>query len=75
MKRFPARESQMLKGLAFEEQSWDGSDFFTTTNPMGWKFITRRARDVLASVSKNVYFRSLAEVELDPQALPASHKS
>jgi len=75
MKAFPARERQMLKGWAFEEASWDGSDFFTTTNPMGWIFITRRARDVLANLSRNVYFRSLAEIELDPQALPRRTQS
>ena len=73
MKAFPARESPMLKGLAFDEASWDGSDIFTPAHPMAWKFITRRVRDVIASLTKNVHFRSLAEIELYPQALPARH--
>jgi hypothetical protein len=53
------------KGIYFDEQSWDGSDFFMCSDGKGWMFVTE---DVVKAFKKTkvrgVTFDSLDSIEL-----------
>jgi|GEM_PF-2900617 len=52
-------------GLFFDESTWDGSDFFMSTDTTGLIIITEKAKDViLKSGTKNARITPIAEVEL-----------
>ena len=71
-------KSQMLKretqpgmfwpyrlGLFFDESTWDGSDFFMSSDNTGLIIITEKAKDVILQTgTKNVRITPIEEVEL-----------
>ena len=64
-KQYPARISSVWVGLYFDENSWDGSDFFMTSDLTGWKFVTDRTVEAFATAKvKGVSFDSLDTIEL-----------
>jgi len=59
--RFPA-----LRGFYFDEDSWDGSDFFMETRDTGWIFVTERVVQLFRTNKfRNVRFERLDEIEID----------
>lgn len=58
---------ELLRGFYFDEDSWDGNDFFMEERPTGWIFVTRRVVDLfLANEIRNVQFEQFAEMESEP---------
>jgi hypothetical protein len=52
------------RGLYFEESSWDGSDFWCSTDDTAYRFVTNRARSLFEEVCPGcLRFTPLAEVE------------
>jgi hypothetical protein len=56
--------------LFFEEDSWDGSDFFMEERKSGWVFVTRRVVDFFRrNKIRNVQFERMDELEIPPEAV------
>lgn len=66
MKDYPAGSFPILKGLYFDERSWDGSDIFRPSDDTAWIFITNRVKNVLSAKTKNIRFVPLEDVEHMP---------
>lgn len=67
----PAGRKRLLRGLAFNEVEWDGSDFFCPSSPGLLKvFCTEDARAALGRHG-NVEFTRMNEVEIEELALPS----
>lgn len=63
LKKFPARMSNVYRGLYFEPDTWDGSDFFAPAKG-GHIFVTERVRNALQQIkATNVSFTSMDEIE------------
>jgi len=71
MKRFPAREAPMYRGLYFHRETWDGSDFFCPITPgCTYKFITERVQQAFKKAKlRNVMMQRLDEIETSPSSL------
>lgn len=67
-KEYPAGTFPVLRGLFFDEASWDGTDIFMPDDDSAWVFVTERAKKVLLSGAKNLRFEKLADVEQMPMA-------
>ena len=65
-KEYPAGAFPVLKGLYFEEESWDGSDFFMPSDGTAWVFVTGAAKKALGRRARNVRFEVLDDVEQMP---------
>jgi hypothetical protein len=68
MKEYPAGSFPIVKGLGFEESSWDGADFFMPSDGTAWVFVTERVKRVLASTVRNARFEALDQIEQIPIA-------
>lgn len=66
VREYPAGRFTRLRGLFFDESSWDGSDFFMPRDRTGWIFVTRRIRDVIAARVRHAGLEHLYEVETTP---------
>lgn len=61
---YPGGRVARSRGLYFDEESWDGSDFFMEAGRTGWKFVTRRVVNLFRTNRiRNVAFERLDEVE------------
>lgn len=68
-KKFPGGMFPILRGVGFEEKSWDGSDIFMPASGedgegSGFIFVTERAKKVIARIAKKLQFTPLDEIEL-----------
>lgn len=64
LKKYPARMVPMLRGLYFDEATWDGTDIFMTVPPATWKFVTAPVKEALEKAKvKNLTFTPATEVE------------
>lgn len=68
-KSYPAGEFPALKGLYFDESSWDGSDVFMCESGQKSIFVTKRAKDAIETVARKAEFPSLADWEVGEFAL------
>jgi hypothetical protein len=65
----PDVEAQRRRGFYFDEDSWDGSDFFMEERPTDWIFVTRRVVDLFRlNKIRNVQFERLTEMEIEPDS-------
>jgi hypothetical protein len=61
---FPAGTSLVWKGLLFDPESWDGSDFFMPSAFVGWKFVVEEVKTAFEKAKiRNVEFRPLDQFE------------
>jgi hypothetical protein len=74
-KEYPGGVFPAMKGLFFDPESWDGTDFFTTTDRTGWVFVTKRVRDALKRAKiRNLAFHSLGSItRVPPSAYETLH--
>jgi len=63
MKEFPSGFFPVLRGLAFDETSWDGSDVFMPEDGTAWVFVTEVVRSLISARAKNVRFTPMEEIE------------
>ena len=68
-KKFPGGMFPILRGVGFEEKSWDGSDIFMPAGGedgegSGFVFVTERAKKVIARIAKKVQFTPVDEIEV-----------
>jgi hypothetical protein len=67
MEDLPGGKFPVLRGFYFDEDSWDGSDFFMETRYTGFIFVTERVVQVFrANKFRNICFERLNEAEIDP---------
>jgi hypothetical protein len=67
---FPGGRFPLLRGFFFDEDSWDGSDFFMEERRSGWVFVTRRVVDLFRMHKiRNVQFERMDELEIPPEAI------
>lgn len=65
-KQFPKKITHLLKGMYFDPNSWDGSDFFMPEGDNGLRFVTQQVKETFEKEKiKNIVFTSLDEVERD----------
>lgn len=68
--RFPIRVEE-LRGLWFDESSWDGSDFFLSSSALkSFMLTTERVRDSL-SACENIVSRPIEDARLLASELPS----
>jgi hypothetical protein len=61
---FPAGIFPMWKGLLFDPESWDGSDFFMPAGAVGWKFVVEEVKTAFEKAKiRNVEFTPLDQIE------------
>lgn len=64
MKEFPARTRERRLGVFFDESTWDGSDFFMSSDGKAYKFVHQRVKDCLEKAKvTNVRFERLDQIE------------
>lgn len=63
---YPAGSFPVLRGLYFDEASWDGSDIFMPADDSAWIFVTELARRVFEANAKNIRFEALTDIEQIP---------
>lgn len=63
-KSYPAGDCPALRGLFFEESSWDGSDVFMCESERQSIFVTEKARDAIRSVTRKIKFPRLSDWEV-----------
>lgn len=66
---FPAGDSPSLKGLYFDEATWDGADVFMCESERQSVFVTEKARDAIQSITKDIKFPRLSDWEAAEFAL------
>lgn len=67
--------SKFYKGLYFDLETWDGSDFFLTEKNYG-PIVTKRATEILwINKFTNIELRNLSEIEMDEYTVKASLKA
>ena len=57
----PAGPASVVKGLFFDEGTWDGSDIFMPGDDTAFVFFTERAKDLLAARGRGLTITSLME--------------
>lgn len=63
-KEYPGGLFPAWAGLYFDERSWDGSDFFMTSDPKGWKLVTEEVvRAFRKAKVKGASFEVLSKTE------------
>jgi hypothetical protein len=63
---FPAGIFPVWKGLFFDPESWDGSDFFMPAEPVGYVFVVEAVKKALERAKiRNMGFTPLAQFERD----------
>ena len=63
MKRFPAGQFPILRGICFGIDTWDGSELFMSTDLSAWVFSVGRVKSLVSNYVKNVNFEPLTDVE------------
>jgi len=67
--------SKFYKGLYFDLETWDGSDFFLTEKNYG-PIVTKRAAEILTrNKFTNIELRNLSEIEMDDYTVKANLKA
>jgi hypothetical protein len=66
VKEYPGGAFPVVRGLYFEEASWDGTDIFMASDETAWIFVTQRVVDIIAPLAKSVAFQRLVDVEQIP---------
>jgi hypothetical protein len=63
-REFPGGKFRVLKGLFFDPASWDGSDFFMSSDGSGHKFVTQAVRNCFEEAKVDqMRLERLTEVE------------
>lgn len=61
---YPGGIFPVWRGLYFDPESWDGSDFFMPDEPVGWVIVSERVKVVLEDArTRGAVFTRLDEVE------------
>ena len=74
LQKYPAGVFPVLRGLYFEESSWDGSDFFS---PPGWTMVvvTERVRDAFVGARlRGIEFAPLTAFDRIPPGTPTEDR-